>query len=169
MIDKNFFKIFRIYNSPFVKLKFNFYFGKIRYGTPYFYPRRVVRSKENPGYLEFKNVKYLWLDIIGLGYKTKWSNIDYRFEWSPLISLVIFGKQLVITVLPDISDSFALSDYWEAWLFYENNTSKELSKEERIKELLKYMGLTGTIHTKDEVKVYNNFDTIFKNKYHHLK
>ena len=33
-------------------------------------------------------------DFVGLGWKTKWSSKDIRFEWSPLISFVFFGTNV---------------------------------------------------------------------------
>jgi hypothetical protein len=66
-------------------------------------------------------------DFVGLGYKTKWSDTDYRFEWSPLLSFVFFGYQ--IAVWPQVPES---DKYWEAWLFYEQCTDRSKPKAERI-------------------------------------
>ena len=76
---------------------------------------------------EFATPKKIGFDFVELGYKTKWSDTDYRFEWAPRLSFVFFGYQFAITVTAPERDH-----YWEAWLYYENHTDKSLSKEERI-------------------------------------
>lgn len=124
---------FDLLKSPFIKPKFSIYFGKIGFGTPYFYPRKFVKRKS--GVTESKPVKYLWLDIINLGWKTKWSYDDYHFEWNPCLSLVILKKQLFITMYPPVNEFICF--YWECWLFYNRNTNKTYTKEERLKQLFK--------------------------------
>jgi len=76
---------------------------------------------------EFATPKKIGFDFVDLGYKTKWTDTDYRFEWSPRLSFVFFGYQFAITVTAPERDH-----YWEAWLYYENHTDKSLTKEERI-------------------------------------
>lgn len=66
--------------------------------------------------------KKIGFDFVGLGFKTKWSDTDYRFEWNPLVSFVFFGLQLAVIVTPPEQHH-----YWEAWLYYENNTDKTKS------------------------------------------
>jgi hypothetical protein len=73
--------------------------------------------------------KKIGFDFVDLGFKTKWSDTDYRFEWSPLVSFVFFGLQLAVMVTPPEQHH-----YWEAWLYYENNTDKKKSKQERINQ-----------------------------------
>jgi hypothetical protein len=102
------------------------YFGPVYVGTPYFFPRRTVKDPDRPGYLKFVPKK-IGFDFVGLGWKTKWTSTDYRFEWAPLWSFVFFGKQIAVTFKAPEQDH-----YWEAWLYYENHTDKSLSKEERI-------------------------------------
>ena len=161
-----------VLNSPFVGLKLKWYFGEIKYGTPYFLPRKWVKCSFKDGvkawdemniiFQEFylrqqskeswiKNyakthtktvpIKYFGFDYTTLGWKTKWD--DYRFEWSPSLSIVIFGKQLVISILPNIEkykrfnqDVMKIDCYWESWLNWEYNTDKTKSKEERFEELV---------------------------------
>ena len=97
-----------VLNSPFRGLKLKWYFGDIEHGTPYFLPRKWVKNKPVP-------IKYFGFNFTTLGWKTKWE--DYRFEWSPSISLVIFGKQLFIEILPNIKtddSTIAIDCYWEA-------------------------------------------------------
>ncbi len=63
------------------------------------------------------NSKISFLDI--LGWKTKYD--DYRFEWNPGFSFIIFRKQLFIAVVPDVDVNY-YDSYWEAWLTYKNKT-----------------------------------------------
>ena len=86
---------------------------------------------------EFPEPKKIGFDFVGLGYKTTWSDTDYRFEWSPRLSFVFFGYQFAITVISPESDH-----YWEAWLYYENHTDKTLPKKDRIELCKKNFPLT---------------------------
>ena len=117
-----------VLNSPFVGLELKWYFGEIKHGTPYFFPRKWVKCNFEDGlkawdklgersqqaYLRSQTqqewikkytksytkpipIKYFGFDYTSLGWKTKWG--DYRFEWSPSISIIIFGKQLFITII----------------------------------------------------------------------
>ena len=149
--------------SPFKRPRLKWYFGKVAIGTPYFYPRRwksptkkeaeemaLKKYKEwglkklnydkirIPPYEDIYNdimrsqiaiPKKIGFDFVGLGYKTKWTDTDYRFEWSPIFSFVFFGLQIAVMVIPPEQNH-----YWEAWLYYENNTDKTKSSKERIKQ-----------------------------------
>ena len=160
-------KFLKILNSPFVGLKLKWYFGEIQHGTPYFLPRKWIKCNLEDGlkawnklgehsqkaYLRSQTqqewikkyaksytkpipIKYFGWDFTSLGWKTKWGS--YRFEWSPMISIVLFGKQICIWFMPNINlDEYriALDCYWEAWLTYEYDTDKSKSVEERLKEL----------------------------------
>ena len=104
----------KIINSPFKFPKIRFYFGKIRVGTPFMLPRRWVK---NPDTGHLKAVPSWWfkLDLVPLGYKTKWTESGYRHEWNPIFSLVVLGSQTAI--------SFELDPrVWESYLIYENCT-----------------------------------------------
>ena len=163
----------KVLNSPFKGLKLKWYFGEIKHGTPYFLPRKWVKCDLEDGleawdklgkysqnaYLRSQTqqewikkyakthtkpipIKYFGWDFTTLGWKTKWS--DYRFEWSPSLSIVIFGKQLFISILPNIEkdkmfnqDIMKIDCYWESWLNWEYNTDKSKSKKERFEELIK--------------------------------
>jgi len=167
-------KFLRVLNSPFKPLKLHWYFGNIERGVPYFFPRKMIKSKNKPGYYQFKYLKYFGFNWCSLGYKTKWSPTDYRFEWSPMFSLVIFGKQLHITVLPKINpsdtrgktytgelSSLYIDEYWQAWLVYHYHTDLKLSKKERLKQCKElhpavWEGANGKI---------NCYDYILKEKY----
>lgn len=155
------FKFLKVFNSPFKSLTATFYFGEISHGTPYFLPRKWVKmTKEDcekaleedtknyfPKYIEGRTwehykkykkpvpVKYLGFQFTTLGWKTKWN--EYRYEWSPSISIVIFGKQLFISIVPKGDKDTLITDcYCESWLNWEGNTDKTKSKEERFKELI---------------------------------
>lgn len=162
----------KVLNSPFKKLQLKWYFGEIKHGTPYFLPRKWVKcdledglkawdklgehsqkaylrsqtqqewiEKYTKSYTKPIPIKYFGWHFTSLGWKTKWD--DYRFEWSPSLSIVIFGKQLFISILPNIEkykmfnqDVMKIDCYWESWLHWEYNTDKNKSKEERFKELV---------------------------------
>lgn len=185
-----------VLNSPFRRLKLTWYFGKIDRGTPYFLPRKLVKmSKEraielannelnHPHYPTKKSfeelvtgnmkckmfvpIKYFGYHFTTLGWKTKWTNTDFRFEWSPSISIVLFGKQLFISFVPKMDSKAMLDCYWESWLFYSLETDKSKSQLERIKETIDKHGCTW-IHYKDGNKVsVNHYKYILKDKYLHL-
>jgi hypothetical protein len=143
--------------SPFKPFSLKLYIGKMRIGTPYFYPRKWIKNKEKPGYLK-AIPKKVGFDFIGLGYKTKWSNTDYIFEWSPLLSFVFFGYQLAIMVKVDEPDF-----YWTAWLYYENDTNKKLSKEDRLRDCIKNFPLIYT--TYGEGGSTNYYKLILRKRY----
>lgn len=110
------FEWLRIYFSPFKPIKPKFYFGKIALGTPYFYPRVWKDNPEKPGY-KIAVPKKFGFDIVGLGWKTKWSSTDYRHEYSPIWSFVFFGYQVALTFVPEHQNH-----YWECWLYYDRET-----------------------------------------------
>lgn len=152
--------------SPFKPFRLTFYFGKIAIGTPIFFPRRAVRDKENPGYLKFVPRKF-GFDFVRLGYKTKWSETDYRFEWAPLISFVCFNRQFVISV-----NAPCQNHYWEAWLYYEKQTDHRLPKWLRIRECQEKFPLTYTIYHKskdtwetENTETVNYYKQILRSKY----
>jgi hypothetical protein len=108
-------EIWKYLFSPFVRPKLKFYIGKVAIGTPYFLPRKVVNGK-------FVNKKIVF-DFVGLGWKTKWSDTDFRFEWSPVASFVFFKWQIAVMVIPENQNH-----YWEAWLYYFKKTDKRLDR-----------------------------------------
>jgi len=127
---------------------------------------RVARTYEEyyQEYLkyEFPEPKKIGFDFVGLGYKTKWSDTDYRFEWAPRLSFVFFGYQFAITVIAPARDH-----YWEAWLYYENHTDKSLSKEERIELCKKNFPLNYTVSQsgKEGWELIDYYTKILKPKY----
>jgi hypothetical protein len=185
-----------VLNSPFVGLELKWYFGEIKHGTPYFLPRRWVKCTFEDGvkawdrmsvisqesYLRkqskeswIKNyanthtktvpIKYFGFDYTTLGWKTKWG--DYRFEWSPSISIVIFGKQLFITIIPKMGktpeDTTIRGDiYWEAYLTYKYRTDKSKSKHERLEQTMKLYSCTWG---NEEMGYRDYYPLILKDKY----
>jgi len=153
--------------SPFKRLKIKWYIGKIAVGTPYFLPRRMVKSKTKPGYLEFKPRRF-GFDHTGLGWKTKWYDTDYRFEWSPQISFVFWRWQIVATIVPSIGKKYrsGIDHYWQAWLYYEYDTDKTKSREERIEAARKAFPMASTIYRKgQEDEVVYWWNVVLKEKY----
>lgn len=120
------FRWLKILFSPFKPFKLKLYVGKTQIGTPYFFPRRTVKSKTKPGYLEFKPLK-IGFDYCPLGWKTKWTRYDIRHEWNPVYTFVFFGYQIALIVYHEHQ-----SHFWESWICYEYATDKSLSKRERI-------------------------------------
>ena len=145
--------------SPFKPFKLKWYIGKTTIGTPYFLPRKWVKCKDKPGYTTPVLKKIGW-DFVGLGWKTKWTDTDYRYEWSPIWSFVFFGYQIaVIFVAPEATH------YWEAWLYYEYSTNHKLSKKERIKACKENFSLTWELHKSDKKELVNYYDKVLKTKY----
>lgn len=185
-----------VLNSPFVGLKLKWYFGEIEYGTPYFFPRKWVKCNFEDGlkawdklgersqkaYLRSQSqqewikkytksytkpipIKYFGFDYTSLGWKTKYE--DIQFEWSPSISIVIFGKQLFITILPKMrktpEDTIIRVDiYWEAYLTYKYRTDKTKSKQERLEQTMKEYSCTWG---NKEKGYFNYYPLILKKKY----
>lgn len=141
-----------IIGSPFKFPEVKFYFGKIRVGTPFMLPRRWVK---NPDTGNLKAVPSWWfkLDIVSLGYKTKWTSSDYRCEWDPALSIVFLGMQFVIRFHLD-------TRIWESWLIYENCTEGV-----PINRLRKCRKLNPNVWTRDGVKT-DYFLKGLKKKYH---
>ena len=127
------------------------------------YARKIKSYDEL--YEEKKNCLYavpkkIGFDFVGLGYKTKWSETDYRFEWSPMLSFVFFGYQIAVMFIAPKADH-----YWEAWLYYELNTDKTKSKKERIEQCKKEFSLNYTVHSQGVETKVDYYDTVLKAKY----
>ena len=153
--------------SPFKRLKLSWYVGKIAVGTPYFLPRRTVKSRTKPGYLEFKPRRF-GFNYTGLGFKTKWTNTDYRFEWSPIISFVFWRWQIAATVVPKIVKEHrsGVDSYWQAWLYYEYDTDKTKSPAERVEQARKEFPMLSTIYRQGEKPVdVDWWEVVLKKKY----
>lgn len=175
-----------ILNSPFKRFKIGFYVGKIAIGVPYFFPRKWVKynnediqkaieeHKANKNKVlvsdaQLYNMYYNYSKAVpltigfsycSLGYKTKWSDTDYRFEWNPVLSFVFFGYQIAITIYSPYHDH-----YWTSWLFYKNDTDKTKSKMERVEQCRKEFPQIWT-SSKDGVdEKIDYYDRILKQKY----
>lgn len=115
----------------------------------------------------FSQTKKIGFDFVSLGWKTKWTNTDYRFEWSPMWSFVILKWQIAITfVAPE------MHHYWECWLFYTYQTSKNKTVEQRIKQARKKFPCKWRIYRENgEEDMIDYWDVILKNKYknHEIK
>jgi hypothetical protein len=114
--------------SPFVRPKLRFYFGKSKIGLPYFLPRITVKDPEKPGYEKFVEKK-IGFDFCRLGWKTKWNETDFRFEWPPILSFVFFGYQIAVIFEQEHPDH-----YWESWLYYHHITDNKKSRRQRVEE-----------------------------------
>lgn len=147
---------FKIYWSPFKFFFPKFYIGKIRYGTPYFFPRRWIKNKENGGRHSVE--KTIGFDFVGLGWKTKWDT--YRHEWSPIWSFVFFKWQIAIIFLPPHQEH-----YWECWLYYVYDTDKTKSKKERIEQCKKENPCVWIVSNKGKQERIDYYPLILKSKY----
>ena len=181
------FEWLKVLNSPFKPFKVKFYIGKLAIGTPYFFPRKWVRytdqdaikaaveHKANKNKVQvtdkqlfemYKNYSKavpikVGFDWCSLGYKTKWTNTDFRYEWGPVFTFVFFGYQIAMMV-----GQKDVSHYWEAWLYYEYATDKTKSKRERVEQCRKELNQTWTSHKHDEEPVTTDYYTkILKPKY----
>jgi len=144
-------------SSPFKPFGLKWYCGKTAIGTPYFFPRRWVKDPDKPGYT-IPVPKKIGFDTVSLGWKLKWDS--YRFEWTPLISFVFFGLQIAVIVNAPHQDH-----YWESWLYYEYNTDKTKTKQERIALCREKAPQTWTTHSENKKKTIDYYDIILKNKY----
>jgi len=182
--------------SPFKPFKLKWYVGKTAVGTPYFFPRKWVKAtpemarKATMDYVEREenynkmnpdsarkirpydevyqeNLRYqfavpkkIGFDFVSLGWKTKYDS--YRYEWAPRVSFVFFGYQIAVIVSTPHADH-----YWESWLYYEFQTDKTKSKQERIAQCRKEAPQTWRTLGKDgkEDVITDYYDYILKDKY----
>ena len=142
--------------SPFKPFSLKFYLGKVNVGTPYFFPRKWVKTEK--GHKPYP--KKIGFDFVDLGWKTKWNSTDYRFEYAPLISFVFFKFQFVIFfVVPEVDH------YWEAWLYYERNTDKTKSQYERIQQCRREFPMNW-IKSKDGIDVkIDYYEKVLRKKF----
>lgn len=114
--------------------------------------------------------KTFGLVIAPLGWKTKFNSI--RFETNPVISLSLWKWQLAVTIESPNSElgrAIVEDVYWEAWLYYDTRTDKNLSTEERLKQV--FSQYSATWRYMDQNNSYVSrccYYQILKDKYHHL-
>lgn len=117
----------------------------------------VFKEKMRYDYAVDKKVGF---DFVGLGYKTKWSSTDYRYEYSPVFSFVFFGYQIALMIRNENPDN-----YWTSWLYYEYNTDKTKSKAERIKQCREEFPQIWTRYSGDKKETIDYYNLILKKKY----
>ena len=104
--------------------------------------------------------KRIGIDFVELGWKTKWSETDIRFEWAPRWSFVCFGYQFVVTFCAPEE-----MHYWECWLYYELHTDKSKSRRERIAQCREKFPQVWIKHTTDGEEKTNYYDLILRKGY----
>ena len=179
--------IWKLINSPFKFPKIKFYLGEVKYGTPWFLPRKAVKftmkeselkakewiddknsrhfgkdlktvaEKHNKGHLKFVD-KTIGFDIVRLGYKYKFDSI--RFEWNPMFSFVFFGLQFCIFIVPKNNSS-----YWESWIYYHKHTDKKKPTLERLKQCIEEDPQRWTRHHNGEKSSIDYCKVNLKNKW----
>lgn len=127
------------------------------------YTRKIKSFEEL--FNEKKNYKFavplkVGFSYCSLGYKTKWSDTDYRHEWNPVLSFVFFGYQIALTFYSPHHDH-----YWTSWLYYKNHTDKTKSKRERIEQCKKEFGQKWVRSKDGKDEVVDYYDSILKRKY----
>lgn len=153
----NRFMYLKAFCSPFQRPSLKWYFGKVAIGVPYFFPRRWVKDKDT-GY-SLPVPRKIGFDHCSLGWKTKWTETDYRYEYSPVLSFVFFKWQIAVTVWVEYPDC-----YWTAFLYYLYHTKG--TERERVEQCKNGFSLMFTRYSvgKPEEKI-NYYDLILKNKY----
>jgi hypothetical protein len=147
----------RVYFSPFKFPVPKFYCGEIAVGVPYFFPRNWVKDPERSGY-KIAVPKKIGFDFVGLGWKTKWEERDYRYEYSPIWSFVFFKWQIAVRfIAPEISR------FWECWLYYHRNTKG--TTKQRLERARKDFPCVWTSRSKGEKTKICYWDLILKRKY----
>jgi len=96
----------------------------------------------------------------GLGWKTKWTDTDFRHEWNPVLSFVFFGYQIALTFYSPYH-----SHYWEAWLYYEYATDKTKSKRKRIRQCKKRFPQTWKVTSQGKEETIDYYTKILKSKW----
>lgn len=104
--------------------------------------------------------KRFGIDFVELGWKTKWSETDIRFEWAPRWSIVCFGYQFVVTFCAPEE-----MHYWECWLYYELHTDKSKSRQERIAQCREKFPQVWVRHSTDGEEKTNYYDLILRKGY----
>jgi hypothetical protein len=109
---------------------------------------------------QFQSPKKIGFDFVGLGWKIKWTDTDFRFEYSPTWSFVFFGYQIAIIFYTPEQDQ-----YWESWLYYELETDKTKTRKERVKDMRKNFSQTWTSTIDGKATTVDYYNVILKKKY----
>lgn len=120
--------------------KKQYYLGKLKYGTPYFYPWNFNRTiltirKKRPKFLRCKHFKLFGYEVsygwpikitwYGLGWKPKYDSV--RYEWSPSFQIYFFNYQFCIFWnAPDWNND----RYYEMMVWYLYYSDKDIKKAE---------------------------------------
>jgi len=125
---------------------------------------REIKSFEEL-YEERKNYNFavplrIGFSYCGLGWKTKWTDTDFRHEYSPVLSFVFFGYQIAVSFYHKQGCHF-----WESWLYYEYATDHKLSKKERVELCKKEFPNVWRVYQDGIEKTINYYDRILKPKY----
>ena len=131
--------------------------------------KHTVKSFDEAYAEQMKNRHFVPLKVgfsmCGLGWKTKWTSMDFRHEWNPVISFVFFGYQIAVTFYHEHG-----SHYWEPWLCYEYASDKKRTVKSRLSFCRRKCPQTWTSHKHDEEPVTTNYwDVILKPKYIYKK
>jgi hypothetical protein len=117
----------------------------------------IFASKMNYSYAVPKKIGF---DFVKLGWKTKWSDTDFRFEWAPIWSFVFFKWQIAI-----IFKAPEQNHYWECWLYYTHATDKTKSIRERITHAREGFPCIWTSSSNGVETTTCYWDIILKSKY----
>ena len=174
-----------VYNSPFKVIIPRLYIGKVAIGTPYFLPRkwrkytkeeaidaavRELNEKPQSRKIGFEKLykdystrmkavpKKIGFDFVNLGWKSKWSDTDYRHEWDPVWSFVFFKWQIALIFRP-----IENCHYWECWLYYSNHTKG--NTKQRLEQARKEFPCIWIRRENGEEKQICYWDVILKEKY----
>jgi len=148
----------KVYFSPFKFIFPKFYIGKIKIGVPYFLPRKFIKVS-NTNKLQYVSKK-CGFDFVDLGYKIKWNDLDYRFEYNPIWSFVLFKLQIAI-----IFEPIHEHHYWTCWLIYNYHTDKSKTKKQRIIQAKKLFPCIWYSYKNDIKETICYWDLILKEKY----
>lgn len=131
----------KVYTTPLQRPKITFYVGRRRIGMPYFVPKKLI------GFTRCR-----------LGYKTKWTSDDYRFEWNPGFSFVFFDFQIAVS----FTHKFP-AQYWEGFLYYHFET--EGDTEERLRWAISGFPMIHSASDGENRYIVTYWDKIVRKKY----
>lgn len=125
------------------------------------YIKYLEYKERHKKYLKPKPIKYFGINWCALGWKTKFSS--FRYEFPPQLSIVLFGKQFCIWIIPNIVDTYHDHIYWESYLTYKYKTKG--TKKERLLQLVEKHTCIWSHYENDEEIQTNHYYDILKPKY----